>query len=110
MRRRWRHGIKVGVSSFEHQDEIQELIFGELVRNVISDRSRERLLEIIRGYNPDGVILGCTKLPLLLQPQHTSVSLLDTLALHADAARDYTIGGQTMSRLAAITQNGGADR
>jgi aspartate racemase len=105
-----RYGIKVGVPSLEHQDEIEALIFGELVRNVISDQSRGRLLEIIRGYNPGGVILGCTELPLLLQARHTSVPLLDTLALHADAALEYAMGGESMSRLAAITHNGGADR
>jgi aspartate racemase len=54
--------------------------------------SRERLFEIISHYEVDGVILGCTELPLILHQDDTATPLLDTLSLHVAAAVDYALG------------------
>jgi aspartate racemase len=40
------------------------------------------------------VILGCTELPLILRQGDASVPLLDTLALHAEAALNYALAGE----------------
>jgi len=34
----------------------------------------------------DGVMLGCTEIGLLVQPQHTDIRLYDTTAIHAQQA------------------------
>jgi aspartate racemase len=49
------------------------------------------LLRIIEQYAVDGVILGCTELPLLLRASDTTTPLLDTLTLHVKAAVDYAL-------------------
>jgi len=103
-----RHGIKVSVPALDHQTEIDALIFDELVKNIVTDWARRRLVEIMGCYDPDGVILGCTELPLLLQTQDTSIPLLDTLALHADAALDYAMADESTGAR-AIPQTGGAN-
>ncbi len=41
----------------------------------------------------EGVILGCTELPLLVQPADSTVPLFDTTTLHAMAAVDFALGG-----------------
>jgi aspartate racemase len=38
-----------------------------------------------------GIILGCTEIPLLVKPQDSSVPLLDTVIIHADAALEYAL-------------------
>lgn len=53
--------------------------------------SRQLLLRIIEQYAVDGVILGCTELPLLLRASNTTTPLLDTLTLHVKAAVDYAL-------------------
>jgi hypothetical protein len=50
-----------------------------------------RLVEIIDSYPVDGVILGCTELPLILRQEDCSVLLLNTLDLHTQAALDYAL-------------------
>ena len=37
----------------------------------------------------DGVILGCTELPLILTQRDTNIKLLDTLEIHVDATLDF---------------------
>jgi aspartate racemase len=46
----------------------------------------------MRGEDIDGVILGCTEIGLLLQPQHTEIKLYDTTAIHAQQAVDHALG------------------
>lgn len=84
-------GIHVITPSDHEQDRIDDVIFEELTRGVFRHQSRAEIIHIIDRYGVDGVILGCTELPLLLQQKHTSVPLLDTLALHAEAALDLTL-------------------
>lgn len=83
--------IKVTVPSPEEQDEIDRIIFSELTIGIFAVESKEKLLSIISNYEVDGVILGCTELPLILKQQDTEVTLLNTLTLHAEAALDYAL-------------------
>lgn len=86
-----RHGIEVVTPSEEEQVEINRIIFDELVLGIISDKSRQRLLEIIGGHDVDGVILGCTELPLIMGQEDTEVRVLDTVELHVEAMLDYSL-------------------
>jgi len=84
-------GMEVLVPSAEEQDQIDNIIFDELARGIIRDQSRSALLHIMAGYAVDGVILGCTELPLILEQVYCSVHLLDTVALHTEAALDVAL-------------------
>ena len=86
-----RHGIEVVTPSDEEQDEINRIIFDELVLGIVKEESKRRLLEIIGGYDVDGVVLGCTELPLILGQEDTEVRMLDTLELHVEAVLDYSL-------------------
>lgn len=85
-------GVRVTSPSPAHQDEIDQIIFGELSLNVISSVSRNRLLQIISEYDVEGAILGCTELPLILRPRDASIPLLDTIDLHTEAALSWALG------------------
>ena len=87
------YGIEVISPSPSHQDEIDAMIFDELVLNIIREETRDRLIEIIGRYQVDGVILGCTELPLILHQEIVPIPVLDTLNLHVEAALDYTLDG-----------------
>lgn len=89
------HGLEVIVPSAPHQAEIDAIIFGELVINNFTAAAKRRMLEMIAAYDVDGVILGCTELPLLITPADCPVPVLDTLTLHAEAALDYALGDDT---------------
>ncbi|TKJ25832.1 MAG: aspartate racemase [Promethearchaeota archaeon Loki_b31] len=73
------------------QDIINKIIFDELVIGKFTKESKHMLLKIVNNYEVDGVILGCTELPLILQQNDTDVILLDTVELHVEAALEYCL-------------------
>ncbi|HEC39561.1 MAG TPA: amino acid racemase [bacterium] len=82
-------GIEVITPSDEEQDEINTIIFDELVIGLFKQESKKRIIQIINGYKVDGVILGCTELPLILNQNDTEVKLLDTMEIHTEATLKY---------------------
>ena len=73
------------------QDLIDQIIFDELVIGKFKNESEQKLLEIIHNYEVDGVILGCTELPLILHKNDTSIKLLDTIEIHVEATLKYAM-------------------
>jgi len=89
-----RHGIKVLVPEKAERDYINKVVFEELSRGILRPGSRQRFLEIIEGLmrrGAQGVVLGCTEIPLLVTSDHTKVRLFDTATLHAEKALEYAI-------------------
>jgi len=82
-------GIEVITPSNEEQDVIDKIIFDELVIGFFKQESKQKIIQIIKRYKVDGVILGCTELPLILTQNDTEKKLLDTVELHVDATLDY---------------------
>ncbi|TWH56731.1 aspartate racemase [Desulfitobacterium sp. LBE] len=89
------YGIEIITPNDEEQNLIDQIIFKELVLNTILDKSREDFLAIINRYPVDGVILGCTELPLLLSDKDAKILLLNSLHLHCEMALNYTLGDST---------------
>jgi aspartate racemase len=83
-------GIEVVVPSETHQDEIEAIIFGELVVNIEATRPKQRLLAIIANYEVDGIILGCTELPLIMGQDDVVLPVIDTMELHVEAALKFS--------------------
>jgi len=87
-------GIETLVPEGEDLARVDEIIYRELVRHVVTDESRREYLRIIdrlieRG--AEGIILGCTEIPLLIKPGDLSVPVFDTTAIHAEAALEKAI-------------------
>ncbi len=85
------HGVVVVTPDEGEQDEINRIIFDELVIGVHREESKKRLLEIMGSYSVDGVILGCTELPLIIGEGDTRLAVLDTVDIHVEAALDYVL-------------------
>ena len=79
-------GIRVVVPNPEEIDYIQEKLFSEIEFGVVKDSTKDRFVSIIdrieADQNIEGVILGCTELPLLLKPEDISLRYIDTTAIH----------------------------
>jgi len=74
--------------------EVNRVIYEELTRGQFLEASRGRYREIIArlvGEGADGIILGCTELPLLVMAEDSTVPLFDTTTLHAMAAVDSAL-------------------
>lgn len=82
-------GIEVITPSKTEQNIIDKIIFDELVIGFFKQESKQKFLNIINRYEADGVILGCTELPLILSQKDTKLKLLDTVDLHVESALKY---------------------
>ncbi|MGC9358549.1 MAG: aspartate/glutamate racemase family protein [Anaerolineae bacterium] len=89
-----RRGIEVLVPETEERAVVDRVIYEELVAGNIKAASRARFAAIIRQLSSrgaEGVILGCTEIPLLVREADVEVPLFDTTALHAEAALAYAL-------------------
>ncbi|MFX1488090.1 MAG: aspartate/glutamate racemase family protein, partial [Promethearchaeota archaeon] len=82
-------GIEVIIPSEKEQNIIDKIIFDELVIGSFKQESKQEILNIISRYDAEGVILGCTELPLILSQKDTKLKLLDTVDLHVESALKY---------------------
>lgn len=88
------HGIDVIVPDPGERELIHAVIYGELVVGKILPASRAKVAAIIRrleGHGAEGVVLGCTELPLLISQQDCDSPVYDTMRLHAAAAVDRAL-------------------
>jgi aspartate racemase len=87
-------GIACVIPSEAERAEIHRIIFEELCRGQFRDESRTALLQCIASLESrgaQGVVLGCTELPLLVDAQDCTLPLFDTTELHALAAVDFAL-------------------
>ena len=81
-----KYGIEMISPDEKHQNIINHIIFDELVINKINQQSQRKFIEIVdyykKEYGIQGVVLGCTELPLLAEGLEAPVPFLDSLELH----------------------------
>jgi len=90
-----RKGITVLVPGKEDREYVNAVIYNELVAGQIRHESRAGFVAIIKKLaerGAEGVILGCTEIPLLVSEGDAGMPLFDTAAIHAEAALNYALG------------------
>lgn len=83
---REKHGIDVIIPDAADRETVHAVIYEELVLGVVNPASRRRFQEIIgrlAAAGAQGVILGCTEIPLLVGQQDSALPLFDTTRIHA---------------------------
>jgi aspartate racemase len=89
-------GIDVLVPEKDEREFIQRVIQEELTRSVFLPESRQGFLAIIEGLRArgaEGIVLGCTEIPLLVAPDASPLPAFDTTRIHALAAVDFALAG-----------------
>jgi len=87
-------GITVLVPDADDRQYVNAVIYDELVAGQIRDESRAGFVAIIEKLaerGAEGVILGCTEIPLLVNEEDAGMPLFDTTAIHAEAALNYAL-------------------
>ena len=88
-------GLEVVIPEPEAREYVHRAIFHELCVGSFKDDTRKGYLKIIdhlRENGAQGVILGCTEIPLLVRQEDTDLPLFNTTALHAGYALEYACG------------------
>jgi len=90
-----KYGLKVIIPNETERVYINSVIFDELCAGKIYNESRERFVQIINRLvdedGAQGVILGCTEIPLLIKQKDVEVPIFDTMTIHAEAAVKYAL-------------------
>ena len=79
------------------------IIFDELCAGKVVDSSRDRLIAIIekaKAAGADSIILGCTEICLILDPDHLPLPGFDSTTIHARAAVDFALQSIQLSAAA----------
>ena len=89
-----KHGIEVVIPDRGEREVIHSVIYNELVLGKVLDSSREAFVKIIGRMNDigaEGVVLGCTEIPLLISQKDSAIPIFDTTRLHALAAVEFSL-------------------
>lgn len=87
-------GIDVVIPEAEDRSLIHNVIYDELCKGTINEKSRSgylRIIDKLHGKGCEGVVLGCTEIPMLVNRSHTNIALYDTTKIHAFAAVDLAL-------------------
>lgn len=89
------HGIEVLTPGEADIETVNKIIYNELVLGTIKPGSKQDYLKIIRkaiDSGAQGVILGCTEIPLLIKQEDCPVPVFDTTTLHALKTVEFALG------------------
>jgi aspartate racemase len=82
-------GIEIIIPDDEERNTVHRIIYEELVHGQIKDESRKLYKKIIGNLEKngaEGVILGCTEIPLLISDSDLHIPVFNTTKLHAEKA------------------------
>ena len=86
--------IEVIIPPLKEIEEVHRIIYTELVHGKIEDDSREIYKQIIANLEErgaEGVILGCTEIPLLISKSDVNIPTFDTTIIHAEKAVEWAL-------------------
>lgn len=86
--------IETIVPEEEDRNFIHKTIFDELGKEIFTEDTRQRYIAIIKKLidsGAEGMILGCTEIPLLIEQKHVSVPIFDTTRIHSMAAVEFSL-------------------
>lgn len=89
-----RYGIETIIPDEEDRNFVDEIIWNELIHGQITERAKQGYVSIINKMvdnGAEGVILGCTEIPLLIKQDDCPVKIYDTTEIHARAILDYAL-------------------
>jgi len=89
-----RYGLEVVIPDEKGRQIVHDIIYKELCLGVIKPSSKDQLCEIIQNLVRDGaegIILGCTEIPLLIKQEDVKVPLFDTTRIHAESVVEYAL-------------------
>ncbi len=86
--------IEVIIPEAEQRDYIHQAIYQELVAGILKDQTREKFKTVIDSLKikgAEGIILGCTEIPLLIKDQNSCLPVFNTTELHAKKAVEFAL-------------------
>lgn len=86
--------IDVVIPNNIEREVVHKIIYQELCNGEINEVSKAKYIEIIEkllNKGVEGVILGCTEIPLLIKQKDVSIPVFDTTTIHATSAVEFAL-------------------
>ncbi|WP_409416054.1 aspartate/glutamate racemase family protein [Flavobacterium sp. PS2] len=87
-------GIETIIPDDEDREFVHMTVFEELGKGIVTEKTKKRYLEIIDKLiknGAEGIILGCTEIPLVIKPEDVTIPTFDTVLLHSRAAVAFSL-------------------
>ena len=87
-------GIETILPDDEEREYINTNISSELAKNIFTNENKQNYLTIINKLikaGAEGIVLGCTEIPMFIKQEDITVPIFDTAAIHAAAAVDFAL-------------------
>lgn len=89
-----KHNISTIIPNEQDREIIHSVIFDELCQGIFQPSSKEAYKQIIQKLHSEGaegIILGCTEIPLLISQEDVDIPIFNTTYLHAKEAVAYAL-------------------
>lgn len=87
-------GIAALIPPAEDMEYLNSAIYEEIGNGLFLPGTKKRIIKIInelQQQGAQGVVLGCTELPILIRPEDISIASFDTTWIHAKAAVEFAL-------------------
>lgn len=91
-----KYDLEVIIPEEKDRNSVHDIIYNELVRGEFKETSKHLCIDIIeklKSQGAEGVILGCTELPILIEASELSIPSFNTTKIHVEKAIDFTLAG-----------------
>ena len=89
------YSVEVIIPDKAEREQIHSIIYNELVHGIFKDSSRaiyQQIIKNLENRGAEGVILGCTEIPLLISDKDVNILTFDTTTIHATHAVEWAVG------------------
>lgn len=90
-----KYNIETIIPEESFLDQSHHYVSRELTQGKFTDEAKDFFISqinLLHNRSADGIILGCTELPLLIKAKDVDTPLLATTDLHAQMAADFILG------------------
>ena len=91
---REKYGIQTIIPKEKCLSQAHDFVSKELTQGKFTEEARQfffNQIGLLQARGADGIILGCTELPLLIRPEEVNIPVLATTDLHARLAIDFIL-------------------
>ena len=91
-----KYNIEVMIPEKMERERVHRVIYDELCCGIVKSQSKAEFITIINNLKDkgaEGVILGCTEIPMLIEQKDLDIRVFDSMKLHADAIVKEMLNG-----------------
>jgi aspartate racemase len=89
-----KYDIDVVIPDVNEREAVHEIIYNELCKGILNNASKEKYQKIISHLalnGAEGIVLGCTEIPLLIKQEDVKIPVFDTTTIHAISAVEFAM-------------------